>query len=390
MSLTKNVYLLLIGWFSFSFPLTAQVEDLGLDTPIENPYKSYNVEIGFQQNAVVNHASLPQKYLNFPIGIDAIYWRDILSKGAHAPEDILKKHLYRQLANTALNYPLIGIYGHTLTGLNPDLGIPISIGLATDIGLKQWGSSYWSVRPRLGLSYITRKFSPVTNPDNLLIGSDFNLNFQLGTYLTFQEPVNTIKVGLNVIHYSNGATTYPNSGLNLVNLSLAYQFGPRLFPWDEEEREILKNTFLAQNRTIHFWMHGGMFGKQVDQTNERFIGYHLAAGIYQELGLVVNANAKLHYSNDPSREQEIINKGGTLNSNSRIAASAGLSFKMHRLRLHTNAGIYLYKPEKELDQAWFQNIQLDVILSNRVFVFGGVTTHLGEADFMDFGVGYQL
>lgn len=390
MTLTKYVFPLLIGWLGFSFPLMAQDDILEPSELHVNPYKSYNVELGFQQNAVINHASLPKNYVNFPVGIDVIYWRDIALKGSDTPENVLKKQLYTPLTNTALNYPLIGVYGHVLTGLALDLGLPVTVGLATDIGLKQWGSSFWSIRPRLGLSYFTNKFDALTNPENLLIGSHLNLNFQLGTYLTFQEPINTLKVGLNLIHYSNGAINYPNRGLNLVNLSVAYQFGPRLFPWDEEERKVLNQAFLANNRKIHFWMHGGVFTKQIPQTNERFIGSHLAAGIFQELSLVWNANAKIHYSNDPSRTAEALGKGQTLEHPTRIAASAGLSFKMHRLRLNANAGIYLYKPERILDQAWFQNIQLDVLVSQRVFLFGGVTTHLGQADFMDFGVGYQL
>ena len=76
-----------------------------------------------------------------------------------------------------------------------------------------------------GLGYITKYYNPITNPTNNIIGSHVNdmtaLRFGAVWQLTRQWRLLT---SFSFTHYSNGATQYPNLGINAVTGTLGVQY----------------------------------------------------------------------------------------------------------------------------------------------------------------------
>jgi hypothetical protein len=72
--------------------------------------------------------------------------------------------------------------------------------------------------PALGFAYATGTYFSNGNP---LIGSHINLATQAGLFIT--TPLSnsiTLKGGIDIFHYSNGAVRVPNNGINTVETSL--------------------------------------------------------------------------------------------------------------------------------------------------------------------------
>jgi hypothetical protein len=72
--------------------------------------------------------------------------------------------------------------------------------------------------PALGFAYATGTYFSNGNP---LIGSHINLATQAGLFIT--TPLSntiTLKGGIDIFHYSNGAVRVPNNGVNTVETSL--------------------------------------------------------------------------------------------------------------------------------------------------------------------------
>lgn len=86
-----------------------------------------------------------------------------------------------------------------------------------------------TVTPRLsfdyewnfGASFGWKKFDEKNNPNNMVVGSKINAYINLGFLLNWQLTANTnLKAGIDVTHYSNGNTSYPNAGVNTIGASI--------------------------------------------------------------------------------------------------------------------------------------------------------------------------
>ena len=130
-----------------------------------------------------------------------------------APEGSEQARIYRDA------YQGIGIGWNEF---NPQLGNPVSVFLLQ-------GARIASLNNRLALNYewnlgLTFGWNPydeIDNPDNKLIGSRVTAYIGFDLYLRWIASRHVdLNFGLNVTHYSNGNTQFPNLGLNTAALRI--------------------------------------------------------------------------------------------------------------------------------------------------------------------------
>ena len=79
-----------------------------------------------------------------------------------------------------------------------------------------------------GAAFGWKKYDPLDNPYNVVVGSRINAYLNLGLFLNWQLPQAWhLTIGADLTHYSNGNTNYPNSGVNTVGMriGMARSFG---------------------------------------------------------------------------------------------------------------------------------------------------------------------
>ena len=110
---------------------------------------------------------------------------------------------------------------------NNELGRPCAIyGFLVGPIRRFWRSSL-NFEAGFGLSYNWNPYDPESNPFNDAIGSGNNVYINLGLHYNWQLSHRLeLDAGLMFYHFSNGATTLPNGGVNLISpkLSLRYNF----------------------------------------------------------------------------------------------------------------------------------------------------------------------
>lgn len=68
-----------------------------------------------------------------------------------------------------------------------------------------------------GASFGWKHYDPVTNPYNEVVGSSINAFLNLGILLHWRFlPGWLATAGIDITHYSNGSTHYPNAGINMI------------------------------------------------------------------------------------------------------------------------------------------------------------------------------
>lgn len=79
-----------------------------------------------------------------------------------------------------------------------------------------------------GASFGWKEYDAISNPNNDIVGSDINAYMDIGLTLNWniQRRWNLV-AGLNITHYSNGNTDYPNFGVNVIGgkIGIVRNFG---------------------------------------------------------------------------------------------------------------------------------------------------------------------
>lgn len=150
------------------------------------------------------------------------------------------------------------LYPHTYQGIGvsyndldnrQELGSPIGVYLFQ-------GSRIARIAPTLALDYEWnfgasfgwKQYDPLKNEHNVVVGSRVNAYINLSFLLNWQlSPLWNLTTGLEFTHYSNGNTSYPNAGVNVIGtrVGLVRTFG-------EEPRSPNQTTHIQSYFKPHF------------------------------------------------------------------------------------------------------------------------------------------
>lgn len=82
-----------------------------------------------------------------------------------------------------------------------------------------------------GVGYAPRRYHPLRNVDDELIGSHWNIYFGAGLHLSYRVAERwAVRAGLDYFHHSNGALYRPNKGCNTLGPSVALCYVPAYQP----------------------------------------------------------------------------------------------------------------------------------------------------------------
>ena len=130
-----------------------------------------------------------------------------------APEGSEQARIYRDA------YQGIGIGWNEF---NPQLGNPVSVFLLQGARIASLSNRLaLNYEWNLGLTFGWNPYDEIDNPDNKLIGSSVTAYIGFDLYLRWIASRHVdLNFGLNVTHYSNGNTQFPNLGLNTAALRI--------------------------------------------------------------------------------------------------------------------------------------------------------------------------
>jgi len=85
----------------------------------------------------------------------------------------------------------------------------------------------WDYSFNIGLGWSHRKYHPVSDSDNELIGSRWLIFFGVGTHVSWQiSPLWAVYGGLELCHHSNGNLNKPNKGANAFGPVVGLRYTP--------------------------------------------------------------------------------------------------------------------------------------------------------------------
>lgn len=236
-----------------------------------------------------------------------------------------------------------------------------------------------------GLGYGTKVFSYETNPKNVAMSTHVNALICIGVKSRFLFGRNSITLGLDMTHFSNGAFKVPNLGVNLPYLSLGYA---RMIRMKQADTLLLHNDLPFKKWLFN--ISGILSAKEVFPTGgKKYPVYALNASarwftkpkVGMEFGIdLISKQAIIGYRPEVEKTQWDIFQVGMY---------ASYLLPLDRFHFNFGMGVYLkdkYQPEDYL----YHRIGMRYYFNTGVNLGVALKSHWARADYVEWSVGYTL
>lgn len=241
-----------------------------------------------------------------------------------------------------------------------------------------------------GIGYISKSFDRKENYKNTVIGSKLNAIIGLGMEAEWNISKRvSASMGISLTHFSNGAFTVPNLGINIpsVHGGISYYFGKINKEYNndsitspQKKFEIsyviasgLRAVYPAGSKEKYpaFSM-GATFGNSRSLKNQFLVGFDL---FYNTALFDYYKRAKISLTNN----FEILQPGISFNYMAKIS----------RIHILTGMGAYIYTKYK-FDGPFYHRVGMRYYLNENIFLNITLKTHFFKADFGEWGVGFKF
>lgn len=238
-----------------------------------------------------------------------------------------------------------------------------------------------------GIGYGTKVYDSETNPLSMALSTHLNSLVVLGVESRFRFGNHTATLGLDMTHFSNGATKVPNLGLNLPYVSIGY--GHR----------IQRSTFCDTCARISLlymrkrWEFGGTAIGSVKEIfpvgSGKYGVYALSAlgrhyfnpkvGMEVSLDAISNQSIRGYLPDISKTQWEILQFG----------LFTGYILPLDHFQLMVGMGAYL-KNKYGIDGRFYHRLGFRYVFDNGINAQIMLKSHWARADYIEYGIGYTI
>lgn len=243
-----------------------------------------------------------------------------------------------------------------------------------------------SFRLGTGMVYNFSPFNLSDNHKNMMLGSRVALvmHGQMGYYQKINSNFG-FRTSIGLTHFSNGAFTQPNSGINVFFASLGLFY--------ETKKEISGDRPILpfQNSTPFQIQVSGVFSlvEKFPIGGPKFPVYGGSLrGIYR-IGRKSSLSIGPDYSYNLSRVKLIKEKPSFGPREGRVGMAIGHELHISRISLWTEFGYYIWK-KQTIDPNMYQRYGFRYYIQPQVFFIGLLKVHRSKAECFELGMGYTI
>lgn len=245
-----------------------------------------------------------------------------------------------------------------------------------------------------GMAYVSKIYG-IDNPENTAISNHNNIYFKLASSFAYSLNKNlSLTTTASITHYSNGATRYPNRGLNQLNISLGAAWIiqriydstiPKSYPEKGFEGWLIGTAGRCDSYSTGINSSGVQFW-----CNTITLGAAYRYSFWGKAGISVDGiiNRADHHYWDVNWDKILPVPDQTFMDYFRIGLCGGHEFSYKNFGFLTYAGFYVYSKIKPYDWSYFRTgfryyvkpVVLNLTLKSVGF----------KAQYLEFGIGLYL
>ena len=242
-----------------------------------------------------------------------------------------------------------------------------------------------------GLAYFNNPYDHENNNTNTVISSHlpWSVNLKLGYTRQVSKRIDA-GATIQVSHFSNGSSSVPNYGLNIVSINIGANYHFQVDkPMYKDNLRLVKTYNPKSYFNIDFRM-GATARKPV------------GAGASPYFAMSVFWNKRLNNKSiidtgiegfmNKGIEAEIANNQSLIEGNpdyKAVGLMVGHELILEKLAFVTQVGVYIYKPFYPGERV-YAKIGLKYYFTENIFASYILKTHYGVAEVMEFGIGYRF
>ncbi len=287
-------------------------------------------------------------------------------------------------------YPKIGL---TLTYYdfhNPVLGHAVAATPYMSKSLWRRPKHDLSFRLGAGLAYLTKPYNRLSNHKNNIASSAFNASIQLRFEYDYAlTPHLGLLVGLGLNHYSNGATTKPNLGVNLPSVLLGLNYHQLRTP---PQRNPNAPAPTDVGRTFYNLSTSLGFKQRSQSDQQKYLVNSISAAVGRRVSRksALVAGAEGFYDRSLKATLEDTTRAGLRQPDVKKAGVfVGHEWLFGRMSVVSHLGIYVYEPYRS-STFYYERLGLKYHVTDLLFGAIDLKVHRGSADVIEFKIGAKL
>lgn len=236
-----------------------------------------------------------------------------------------------------------------------------------------------------GIGYTNKVFDQKSDPKNNVISSHFNALINWSLFYQYSFSKNRIRFGFDMTHFSNGATTLPNLGINLAYLNLSYGRTIR-----QHEKNIQANF---SNKVNSEWKTSiiGIFGLEgaIVSGDPRYKLWALSASgqkVYKH-GLGWELGTDLIFKKSIDIYKPVISK--PLENHFQLGVYSTYFASLNNLQIHVGMGVYV-RDIFDQDGPIYHRLGFKYSCKNGLLMNLTLKSHWAKADYVEYGIGYRF
>ncbi|WP_167856964.1 acyloxyacyl hydrolase [Hymenobacter aquaticus] len=288
-------------------------------------------------------------------------------------------------------YPKVGLALVYYDYHNPVLGKSYAATVYINKAFFRTARQELNFRIGTGIGIFPIRYDQETNHKNNIVSS--RLNATLQTRLEYDvalAPHYGLLLGVGLNHYSNGATTKPNFGINLptvfvgVNYHQQRPFRP-LSPGPTAEPAEIGHNFLDLSTSLGF--------KQRNESDRR---KYSVQSVSAAVGRRVNRKSNLLLGAEGFYDRSLLvqlrdtsRTGENLPDVKKAGLFVGHELLFGRLAFVSHLGFYVYNPYKS-NKFYYERLGLKYHFTRQLWAAADLKVHRGAADVVELKVGVRL
>lgn len=284
----------------------------------------------------------------------------------------------------AYHFPNIGFSLQYVDYQNPQL---LGSSLAGLLFMEQRLSKRFSYRLGSGLVYNFHPFNLESNPKNLMLGSDFALimHGQVAYYQPIFKNID-LRAAIGITHFSNGAFTQPNSGINVfyTSLGLVKKIGAVNTKGIQPPSDfVVSNPFSIQANASFSVV------EKLPVNGPKYPVYQGSIrGLYQ-IGRKSSIASGFEFIHNESRAQLLREKPWFGKREGRLSFLVGHEMHISNWSLITDFGVYIIK-NQDIDPLFYQKYGFRYYATKNLNFAILLKVHRSKAECLELGLGYTL
>ncbi|MGV3630391.1 MAG: acyloxyacyl hydrolase [Bacteroidota bacterium] len=236
-----------------------------------------------------------------------------------------------------------------------------------------------------GLGYTGKVFDQALNPKNVAVSSHINALINFSVLYQYRVERNQFMAGIDMTHFSNGASVLPNLGVNLTYFSLGYA---RKFQHTEEIRQAKEKVSIDRS-----WKYTviGIASRRDSYpiSKEKYPVFALALSTQKAFrhGAGYETGIDLMYKPSIRKYKPVIPKSAE--SMMQIGWYNGWFMSFDKMQVHVGMGIYL-RDEYFADDRMYHRLGFRYAFKNGLLMNVTLKSHWAKADYVEYGIGYRF